>query len=336
MTIASQPEFEQALCAVSNLYRLLDHLRQETRGSERALEILSEGPLDEIARIEADIDAYVGASPRLGESHFWMRLIGRGIQAGDAPASVLSDALDSFRKGVQSVAEMISKGTLSTRPTAELLEAADLRVVALAPGSLRVGLRLPAPEQPSLMKTGSATEAAEQALSELLTAAEWAASPTLEDEWLAHRIADGRRRRLVLSQLSNVVPSARGPVDEVELSGPRIRAPQPIRLLRSTRARVEEATERTLKETRVTYEGYLREIDLDKRHVHIRSEGGEKKCLLPEDLLGTARVALNHRVRVIGTQSDAAARAQTSIEVAIIEIIGGEPDAADGGPSAPT
>jgi hypothetical protein len=96
-------------------------------------------------------------------------VVGPNIEWQSAPTSVLTSILDALRKGVQSVAEMILTGGLTTRPTATLKRSADFRIVALAPGSLRVGVRLPSEE-------GEVPTAVARALSEYLEAAAWVGS----------------------------------------------------------------------------------------------------------------------------------------------------------------
>src|SRR5207247_1306394 len=95
----------------------------------------------------------------------------------DAPTSVVTAFLDAFRKGVQVVAEFISTGQLTTRPTSDLKRACDLRVVGFEPGSLKIGMRLPEPDQDDAGQAdGDEEPLAERALAEYLQVASWVAS----------------------------------------------------------------------------------------------------------------------------------------------------------------
>ena len=137
---------------------------------------MAEGPVDEIRRLQAQIDAYTGREA--AEEHdadVWLRLYGRDIEWPEVPTSVLTAALDAFRKGVQMVAQLISSGQVTTRPRLELRRACDMRVVAFRPGSLRVGLRLP--DEPEIGFAASSEKSlGHQALVTYLNVAAWVSS----------------------------------------------------------------------------------------------------------------------------------------------------------------
>src|SRR5438094_579807 len=102
--ISSDRELQQAQEALSDLYRALASLKHEAGENSRSFALLAEGPLHEIARIQAEIDAYVGVSLLRYEVPLWLRLVGPRARWGEMPSSVLTAFLDAFRKGVQSVA----------------------------------------------------------------------------------------------------------------------------------------------------------------------------------------------------------------------------------------
>jgi hypothetical protein len=63
---------------------------------------MAEGPIDEIQRLQAQVNAYAGRE--VAEEHdadVWLRLYGRDIEWPEVPTSALTAVLDAFRKGVR-------------------------------------------------------------------------------------------------------------------------------------------------------------------------------------------------------------------------------------------
>ena len=143
--IQNQRELEQATEQISRMYRALAVLREEVLPTSREqFEILAEGPLDELYRLEAEVSLYCGRNAaEEATAELWLRISGDGLKWPEAPTSVVTNFLDTLRKGIQASAEWIVTGTLSRRPTKALKQACDLRVVAFQPGSLRIGISLP-------------------------------------------------------------------------------------------------------------------------------------------------------------------------------------------------
>src|SRR5205807_190521 len=236
--------------------------------------LLAEGPLDQIRRLREEIDAYTGVrAAEECDADVWLRLQGNDLTWPDAPTSVVTAFLDAFRKGVQVVAEFMATGQLTTRPTSDLKRACDLRVVGFETGSLKIGMRLPEPDEEALPASDAEAPLAERALSEYLQVASWVAAeqeaPTLEVS-----IPDAQRRRILLNALKPLVPRPRGEVESLEISGRLVPARRPIRLTRETNERTTRAIDRTAaaEETR-TYTGDLREFDLDNRSFILRNAG---------------------------------------------------------------
>jgi len=212
--ITSRDEMEQAFEQLERLYQSLAALRRQIEpANPRNFAVLAEGHLEHIRRLRRELDEYAGVMA-LDEqaAPLWLRVVGPEIEWPAAPTSVLTAILDAFRKGVQSVAELILTGELTTRPTAELKRATDFRVVAMAPGSLRVGVQLPFEE-------GKVAEAVSRALGDYLKTAAWVASDR-PDEELHAQVPDERRRRLLLTELSRLAPRERGPQRTQPQPGP--------------------------------------------------------------------------------------------------------------------
>ena len=325
MTAITTPsQMEQAIEHLGRIYQSLAALRREVEPiNPRNFAVLAEGHVAEIRRLQQQLDEYAGLVAA-GEHAvpLWLRVVGRGLDWPAAPTSVLTAVLDALRKGVQSAAELTLRGALTTRPTAELKRSTDFRLLAFAPGSVRVGVRLPAGE-------GDVSVAVVEALNDYLKVAAWAASQKAEGD-LAEDVPDLARRRLLLNEVGRLVPRERGQVDEIELSGGLLRAvrlPEQISLSRQTRARINGVLD-SLPEQRVeTHVGDLRAIDLDKCAFVLRNAGtrpGEVvqvECLFSDELLETAKEALDKRVEVTGTRTLGEGRRAKPLTVTRLEII---------------
>ena len=320
--ITSRDEMEQAFEQLERLYQSLAALRRQIEpANPRNFAVLAEGHLEHIRRLRRELDEYAGVMA-LDEqaAPLWLRVVGPEIEWPAAPTSVLTAILDAFRKGVQSVAELILTGELTTRPTAELKRATDFRVVAMAPGSLRVGVQLPFEE-------GKVAEAVSLALGDYLKTAAWVASDR-PDEELHAQVPDERRRRL--TEISRLAPRERGQVEEVELVGSLLQSERilgPITLARKNRRRINETLDKIPEQRIETYTGDLREIDLDKCSFVLRNietspgEAMQIECQFREELLEAAKEALDKRVTVTGGRPIDQTRRPKSLLVSRLEIV---------------
>jgi len=325
--IENEEQLNQTRIAITHLEAGLAALKRDVLPLNRArFALMAEPVVSHIRELRAKIDDYVGVTSAISEeAEVWMRLEGPEIQLGDAPTSVVTAMLDILRRGVQSVAEFLQRGTIGVRPTADLKQACDLRIVDWMPGSVQVGLRLPEPSSTE-REALELSEQARRALSLYLNAASWVASEEETTE-LEREVPDPQQRRLLLNQVARLVPRPRGATELVELSGrslPRGAA----KLRRVARARISQAITDTVQEELATANGLLREIDLDGRSFIVRNPdaGGEEvRCAISEDaddLLEIAKEALDHAVVVRGTrQRDVTRRHVHPLQVREIEVL---------------
>jgi hypothetical protein len=231
--ITNDDQLQQAVEQLRRMYRALAALRAEVLPvNARQFALMAERPVDEIQRLQTQIDAYAGREA--AEEHdadVWLRLYGRDIEWPEVPISVLTVVLGAFRKGVQMVAQLISSGQVTTRPRRELRRACDMRVVAFRPGSLRVGLRLP--EQPEVeFATSRVKSLGHQALVTYLDVAAWVSSEgDLPDR--EQQIAHAQERRWLLHTLKLLVPRPRSDEEGMEIFSRLIPHGRTIRLTRA-------------------------------------------------------------------------------------------------------
>jgi hypothetical protein len=265
----------------------------------------------------------------------WLALEGRGIGEGVGPTSVLTAVLDALRKGVQTVAEFLHAGRLGRRPPAALKSTCDFGVVALLPGCLKIGVRLPdPPAQPGLWD-GAAADVP-KAVQQFLDVASWAASDA-GPETLDGRFPNPDERRALLNAVKPFVPRPRGAVETLTVSGRAVPARQPILLTRAAAPRIDRAIDRTASAQVENHVGDLREIDLDNHSMAIRNAADvrEVRCTFDESLLETAKEALDRRVKVSGVRQPGSGwRASATLHVFRLEVL--DEPACEAGPESET
>lgn len=333
-------QLRQATTHLQRMYEALAHLRARTGGTGQFL-LLSEGPLEEIRRLEETVAQLSGrAAAEWSEADVWLQVSGDHIVWPAAPTSVLTHFLDTMRKGIQSAAEWIVTGQLSTRPTKEIRSACDLRVVAIQPGSVRVGVQLPQlpqiPKQASL-DFGSAeptrptpAAAALSSLQKYLAVAGWAGSEDAPDS-LASLVDDADLRRLLLTEVKRLVPRLRGDVQSVAFYGRLVERFGTVSLTRDVHKRIDAAIDLAEQEDVVEHHvGDLREIDLDNRSFTLRNVGDgayQVQCQFSPDLYDSALDALDRKVEVTGVRRTGEGRGRgVRLTVTRLDIVDEEKD----------
>lgn len=319
--INSERDLERAHEALGDLYRAIASLRGEIGTTNPAtFAILAEGPLHEIERIQSEIEAFTGVSlARLEHAPLWLRLVGRKARWGETSASVLTAFLDALRKGVQSIASYNIIGRIGRRPSAEIQRACDLELVNFVPGSFQVGIRIPEPDQADLFPVPQ-LPFAETALTEFLSAADWAASDSPVDA-VVSMFQDAPKRRVALRAVKAFVPRTSGGIDFVELSGSAVPLAHTVHLAPQATHRIVKALETAVSAHEEQHEGEIREIDLDKQTFKLRNVPtlGEVRCHFGDDIYPFAIELLGKRVRVIGMRAPRRGEGRGMLEVGDLE-----------------
>jgi hypothetical protein len=324
--IGSDQELMKAVEALGDLYRAISALKAELAPTNpHAFILLSEGPLAEIRRITAEIEEYSGTT--LAESEaasLWLKLVGERARWRETPSSVLTAFLDALRKGVQTVAGYNLIGRIPRQPSVELQRACDFELLSFQPGSLTLAMKLPADPQLELFEGGNALYArhANSAMTEFIEAAKWAASQQPLD-MLARFFPDAMKRRVVLRAVKPLIPRSGGGIDYVELSGRAVPDRTSIQLTHSAARRITAAVKEAVAENEESFEGDVREMDLDRQTFKLRNVMGlgEINCHYAEDIAPLASSLLGKRVRLIGVHPKTTRASPHSLEIVDIEPI---------------
>lgn len=128
--IKDERDLQQAIEQLGRMYRALAALRADILPRDPELfRVMAEGPVDQIDELTREIRDFSGAAiASEREMDVWLHVEGSGIVWPDAPSSVLTAVLDAFRKGAQTIAEILAAGRLTARPTAELQQLCDFPV----------------------------------------------------------------------------------------------------------------------------------------------------------------------------------------------------------------
>jgi hypothetical protein len=324
--IRSDLELTKAVEALGNLYRAISALKAEFAPTNpHAFILLVEGPLAEIRRITAEIEEYSGATFAESEAaSLWLKLVGERARWKETPSSVLTAFLDALRKGVQTVAEYNLIGRIPRHPSPELQRACDFELLSFQPGSLTLAMKLPTDPQLELFEGGNALYArhADRAMTEFLEAAKWAASQQPLDV-LAKFFPDAIKRRVVLRAVKLLIPRSGDGIDYVELSGRAVPDRTSIQLTQTTTQRITAALKETIAENEESFEGDVREMDLDKQTFKLRNvtKLGEINCHYAEEIAPLASSLLGKHVRLLSVRPKTTRASPYSLEIIDIEPI---------------
>ena len=307
-------QFAQSRQVLASIEEALAALRARVEPVNPELfRAMSEDYVDDILRIRAEIDAYTGLSATAIErAPLWLVLEGTSLNAADVSSRLLSDWLDKIRKSIQNVTDYLQRGEIrfGGRPSRALLDATDLRVVAFATGSVRIGLRLP-----TFTVQGDAFESEDagtrrsprRAVERLLEMALWVQSATVE---LPRDVfPDNDEATIVANQLADLVPSRRGLVRSIRFEGALVPNTEPVRLRAEDRQKLRGLIQLLSVVSEEETFGLVREIDLDAQRIILRERGAgtpDMKCFIPDHLMDTAEEALDKMVRVKGLVSSSA------------------------------
>ncbi len=290
--------------------------------------LLAGSTIDLIQSIRADIDAYLGIGP---DTDLAVSLEGDTVSLGQTPVGIITRSIDTFRRGLQSVAGVLYADAQSLpvpRRATWIERLCELSLVGLGPGSVKVFLDLPA--------AGSGLFAKEErsllddALTTLFDGLEWAAReedpvpPSLDRLRVPARLT-------VLGVVARLLPPQTGPVQQITYrrrsAGPA-KPPCQATLTRRSRQRVQQEMERLVADRHFAEaEGVIRQIDLDAQTFVLRErpeELDDLPCEYPDALADTAKELLDRRVKVAGLLETSRVTHRSKMEAEAIEPLGGD------------
>ena len=244
----------------------------------------------------------------------------------EAPTSILTSFLDSLRRGVQAFAEYQQTGHVAGRPTKKIKDDCDFEIIALQPGSLRVGIQVPTDDEHPMFDPEDRPVI--KSLRIFLQVAEWISTNGNEAQ-LNNLLPDPTERKILLNAVKAFLPRKRGDVEFVEMSGRYAPSIDAITLRRDSHAAVDRALDSTSQVEVVEYKGDLREIDLDNLTFKLRNidDVTEVRCKFDASLLDTAKEALDRHVAVSGSLTKVAGgRNLSSLTVIRLDILESEPN----------
>lgn len=296
--------------------------------SER-FHLMAEAYVDHIIELRSQIDEYIGVKAYQDKVQgVWLRLIGPSIHLGSASASILTSTIENFRKSIRSITS-IMKGELPYQKggiSKDVETSADLVIIGLKTGSLRVGLGLPPENQLNMFDLH--TEPVRKAIDTFMEVASWA-SASESDSALPVSISDSPSRDYILRQVMNMAPSNKLPVETIEFSGNLVHSGEAPLLTRGARSRLRNAIAKEPGAEYIEAVGTIREIDLDSKKFYLRERPNNEQplhCSVSDEMLEEAKAALGDRVRLAGSAKRDKSGRVTLLKVKTLELSADEGD----------
>lgn len=299
--IQNDEDLAQTLQQIATLYSALRAMKQDVLDKNpRLFALMAEGTTETLKTLQQEVNEYTGHAAAIeNEAEIWICVRGPNLEWPSSPSSIVIAFLDALRKGVQVSAELTSRGKYTA---SALRKMCDMKVVAMLPGSLRVGVRIP---QEDILRAEHAL--VEKSVVNLFEVAAWVGSHEPEEK-LESKVRDRRKRRLLLNALKPLIPRDPNTVAAVEISGRLVQVGSEISavvLTQKSNERINHAIDNTTQSKTVSFSGQLREIDLDKMSCILRSDSeGSMRCIFDDEpLFSQAKGALDKKVIVAGTKS---------------------------------
>lgn len=245
----------------------------------------------------------------LDTSDLVVRFQGPAVESDAPELAVVAQALTGLRTQVQRIARAIF-GLAASDPHT-LPRGVDLRLSGLARGSLVVGVRVS--EHRDVARGESVSvfgdedpvfQTVRQAVRQLAHVTQFVSEEGV-DESISEAFPDPGVRDALLVAASSLTPTGKRGIDSISLysgASETVKATRP--LTPKTRKAIQATLAKPVKSSEVgTYEGIVREIDLDAHRFEIRHVAGvgSIRCAYPSDLDRAANDWLDKRVSVSGT-----------------------------------
>ena len=260
------------------------------------------------------------------------RFEGPAVSGRDPTVSIVASMCGELRKQIQRVAKAIV-GLESDEPARWPTEL-DPQLAGITRGSLVVGIRIQPAEdeertnQPSLPHLSeSVFEAVRDAVKSLATVARYVRDEGFYDA-LQEVLPDPAVRDTVTVALSRLAPTGRRGIESLALYEPDSWGREAAPLTPRSRRALNRAVDRPVRVSGSgTFEGLVREVDLDARRFEIRHvEGiGAIRCVYMSEMDALVREILDARIRVEGGYETLANSQPRLMRVAAMKVVGRSP-----------
>ncbi|WP_112182529.1 hypothetical protein [Paraliobacillus zengyii] len=281
--------------------------------------VMSISYVDKIQELRKEIDTFLGVNELkdIEKSDIVIRLKGPEIGYGRAPISVVSSILDETRKGFQNLYSYLNGFKNFRKVPQSILKACDMSLAGMFEGSLQVALQRPS-EQISLFDEDSDFN---KTVELYLQAASWA-SKNDSIELLKRNIPDDELREVALKSILRLIPKSTKKVNRVHLYGSLVN--ENIYLNKQSRDYIIENLAKKVEDEQIlSFEGRVREVDLDKGSFKLREvkdENGIHEIIghINESLMEDLKECLDDVIIVKGVIKSETQKSKT-LEIRFIE-----------------
>lgn len=275
---------------------------------------MASGYINKIRELREEIDEFTGMSIfNIPPKDINIHLIGPTIGYGNAPISIISQYLNNFRKSLQIIYSALNKISYKTNPPKEITNACDFSLLAFNKGSVNISLGLPMQQLNFLNLNSDINNSVDFYFSVL----KWANSSFKEDE--INIDSDIRDKTLI--SIIKTLPDDKN-IKEITFSGDIIKSYGKIIVNKNTKRIIRDLlTKPDTNEEKVTLEGRIREVDLDRESFILRdiknSDFNQITCNMSKAVAEQPKDYLDSSVMITGFKKEG----NNSIDVKLIEIM---------------
>ena len=262
--------------------------------------IMSSNYVEKIKELRKEIDLYIGLEEgnAIKDADLIIRLQGPKIGFGKAPISVVTNILEDVRKSFQDIySQMVGHKRGKNLPN-YIIEACDMSLTSVFEGSLQVALKRPFEQ----LKLFSATEF-ERTAELFFTAAQWA-SKELSEEILEREIPDKDLREITMKSILRITPRGNKKLSSINLYGNLVK--ENVILTKRSRDFILDKIAKGNEQEKIhTYQGRIREVDLDRSSFKLREIEGSPEITeitgyIQEKLLNDLKDSLDSMALIKG------------------------------------
>ena len=265
-----------------------------------------------------------------------VRYSGPAISLGPT-MSMFTSVCRDLRSQIQGVAKAIfglsvdEPHASASRPPLRWPSELDPLLSGLAHGSLVVGVRIQSPEQDARVRqpalagvSDSIVESVRMAVKNIATVSRHVGDRGIDEDAIQAELPDPAIRDTVLVAAAKLAPTGRKQYKSVTFYSKDDATVPAKELTPASRRLLDRAIDRPVRTSREgTFEGVIREVDLDARRFEIRhvANAGAVRCMYRSEEHELVRHSLDARVRVTGRYETLAGQQPRLIAVSSLEVL---------------